>query len=58
MKDDPAFAVLTALALKEGQQQHSAALEQLRSDPAKSDGQGGQRHHGHSRRHHRHDAPC
>ena len=33
MKDDPPFAVLTVLAaLKEGQQQHAAALEQLRSD--------------------------
>ena len=33
MKDDPTSAVLTALAvLKEGQQQHAAALEQLRSD--------------------------
>jgi chromosome segregation ATPase len=33
MKDDPTSAVLTALgALKAGQQQHAAALEQLRSD--------------------------
>ena len=33
MKDDPTSAVLTVLAaLKEGQQQHAAALEQLRSD--------------------------
>jgi len=33
MKDDPISAVLTALAaLKEGQQQFVAALEQLRSD--------------------------
>ena len=33
MKDDPTSAVLKALAaLKEGQAQHAAALEQLRSD--------------------------